>query len=96
MKKVRLTLVNNGFGSNKVPMIKLIRSATGLGLKEAKDFCDPIYESHARRKIVLNMEQFGVLMFHLKTTGDHGLDISGPIEMYEDPPVDDFSHLRPH
>ena len=35
---VTLTLVNAG--ANKLPVIKLVREATGLGLKEAKDIAD--------------------------------------------------------
>ena len=35
---VTVTLVNAG--ANKLPVIKLVREATGLGLKEAKDIAD--------------------------------------------------------
>lgn len=39
-EKNEFDVVLTGFGSNKVAVIKVIRSITGLGLKEAKEFVE--------------------------------------------------------
>ena len=36
----RFDVVLTGFGDNKIPVIKVVRSATGLGLKEAKEIVE--------------------------------------------------------
>ena len=39
-EKTEFTVVLTGFGENKVNVIKVIRTITGLGLKEAKDLVE--------------------------------------------------------
>jgi large subunit ribosomal protein L7/L12 len=39
-EKTEFDVVLASFGSNKVPVIKVIRELTGLGLKEAKDLVE--------------------------------------------------------
>lgn len=41
-EKTEFTVVLTGFGSNKVPVIKVVRAITGLGLKEAKDVVEGV------------------------------------------------------
>jgi large subunit ribosomal protein L7/L12 len=35
-------VILTGFGENKIPVIKVVRAATGLGLKEAKDLVEAV------------------------------------------------------
>ena len=39
-EKTEFDVVLTGFGENKIPVIKVVRAATGLGLKEAKDLVE--------------------------------------------------------
>ncbi|HUO68772.1 MAG TPA: 50S ribosomal protein L7/L12 [Gammaproteobacteria bacterium] len=39
-EKTEFNVVMDSFGENKVAVIKVVRSVTGLGLKEAKDLVD--------------------------------------------------------
>ncbi len=39
-EKTEFDVVLQSFGSNKVPVIKVVRAITGLGLKEAKDMVE--------------------------------------------------------
>lgn len=39
-EKTEFDLILTGDGGNKIPVIKVVRSATGLGLKEAKDLVE--------------------------------------------------------
>ena len=39
-EKTEFDVVLNSFGGNKIAVIKVVRSATGLGLKEAKDLVE--------------------------------------------------------
>lgn len=39
-EKTEFDVVMSSFGSNKVSVIKVVRAATGLGLKEAKDMVE--------------------------------------------------------
>jgi len=39
-EKTEFDVVLTSFGSNKVPVIKVVRELTGLGLKEAKDLVE--------------------------------------------------------
>lgn len=39
-EKTEFDVVLTGFGDNKIPVIKVIRGATGLGLKEAKELVE--------------------------------------------------------
>lgn len=39
-EKTEFDVVLTAFGANKVPVIKVVRAATGLGLKEAKDLVE--------------------------------------------------------
>jgi large subunit ribosomal protein L7/L12 len=39
-KKTEFDVVLQSFGDNKVAVIKVVRTATGLGLKEAKDLVE--------------------------------------------------------
>jgi large subunit ribosomal protein L7/L12 len=39
-EQTEFTVVLTGFGEKKVEVIKVVRAATGLGLKEAKDLVD--------------------------------------------------------
>lgn len=41
-EKTEFNVVMNSFGSNKVSVIKAVRSLTGLGLKEAKDLVESV------------------------------------------------------
>lgn len=38
--KTEFDVILTGFGENKIPVIKVVRAATGLGLKEAKDLVE--------------------------------------------------------
>ena len=40
VEKTEFDVVLTGFGDNKIAVIKVVRSATGLGLKEAKDLVE--------------------------------------------------------
>ena len=39
-EKTEFDVVLDAFGDNKIGVIKVVRAATGLGLKEAKDIAD--------------------------------------------------------
>lgn len=39
-EQTEFDVVLTGFGDSKIPVIKVVRSATGLGLKEAKDLVE--------------------------------------------------------
>ncbi|GBD94434.1 50S ribosomal protein L7/L12 [bacterium BMS3Abin05] len=39
-EKTEFDVILNGFGANKIQVIKVVRALTGLGLKEAKDLVD--------------------------------------------------------
>ncbi|MBW3542215.1 MAG: 50S ribosomal protein L7/L12 [Planctomycetes bacterium] len=39
-EQTEFDVVLTGFGDNKIPVIKVVRAATGLGLKEAKDLVE--------------------------------------------------------
>ena len=41
-EQTEVDVVLTGFGENKVPVIKVVRSLTGLGLKEAKDLVEGV------------------------------------------------------
>jgi large subunit ribosomal protein L7/L12 len=41
-EKTEFDLVLTGFGDNKIAVIKVVRAATGLGLKEAKDLVEGV------------------------------------------------------
>lgn len=41
-EQTEFDVVLTGFGENKVPVIKVVRSLTGLGLKEAKDLVEGV------------------------------------------------------
>ena len=41
-EKTEFDVVMSSFGSNKVPVIKVVRALTGLGLKEAKDLVEGV------------------------------------------------------
>src|SRR3990172_4718681 len=41
-EKTEFDLVLTGFGDNKIAVIKVVRGATGLGLKEAKDLVEGV------------------------------------------------------
>ncbi|BAP34901.1 hypothetical protein AVU43_gp07 [Ralstonia phage RSJ5] len=59
MKTIRFILKQQG--SNKVAAIKAIREATALGLKEAKDIADRVFESYSGVESRMTAEQFGLL-----------------------------------
>lgn len=42
VEKTEFDLVLTGFGENKIAVIKVVRGATGLGLKEAKDLVEGV------------------------------------------------------
>ena len=52
---------------NKVPSIKAMRSAIGLGLKEAKDIVDAFYGHELPKYMVMRDDQFGRLMLQINT-----------------------------
>ncbi len=39
-EKTEFDVVLTGYGENKIPVIKIVRAVTGLGLKEAKDLVE--------------------------------------------------------
>ena len=39
-EQTEFDVILTGFGDNKIPVIKVVRGATGLGLKEAKDLVE--------------------------------------------------------
>ena len=39
-EQTEFDVILTGFGDNKIPVIKIVRSATGLGLKEAKEIVE--------------------------------------------------------
>lgn len=39
-EQTEFTVMLTGFGDSKIPVIKIVRAATGLGLKEAKDLVE--------------------------------------------------------
>ena len=41
-EKTEFDVILTGFGDNKIPVIKVVRSNTGLGLKEAKDLVEGV------------------------------------------------------
>ncbi len=41
-EKTEFDVVLTGFGENKIAVIKVVRAATGLGLKEAKDLVEAV------------------------------------------------------
>ena len=41
-EKTEFDVVLTGFGDNKIAVIKVVRAATGLGLKEAKDLVEAV------------------------------------------------------
>ncbi|MBL8816872.1 MAG: 50S ribosomal protein L7/L12 [Planctomyces sp.] len=41
-EKTEFDVVLTGFGENKIPVIKVVRAVTGLGLKEAKDLVEAV------------------------------------------------------
>ena len=51
-EQTEFTVILTGFGDKKVEVIKVVRAATGLGLKEAKDLVDgapkPVKEGIAK------------------------------------------------
>ena len=53
-RKTEFDVVLGGFGDNKVAVIKAVRGATGLGLKEAKELVEsapsPIKEAVAKEE----------------------------------------------
>jgi large subunit ribosomal protein L7/L12 len=41
-EQTEFDVILTGFGDNKIPVIKIVRSNTGLGLKEAKDLVEGV------------------------------------------------------
>jgi len=41
-EQTEFDVILTGFGDNKIPVIKVVRAATGLGLKEAKDLVEGV------------------------------------------------------
>ncbi len=41
-EKTEFDVILTGFGDNKIPVIKVVRSITGLGLKEAKELVESV------------------------------------------------------
>ena len=41
-EKTEFDVILTGFGDNRIPVIKVVRSNTGLGLKEAKDLVEGV------------------------------------------------------
>lgn len=41
-EKTEFDVILTGFGDNKIPVIKVVRAATGLGLKEAKELVEGV------------------------------------------------------
>ena len=41
-KQTEFDVILTGFGANKISVIKVVRAATGLGLKEAKDLVEAV------------------------------------------------------
>ena len=65
-EKTEFDVVLTGFGDNKIPVIKVVRGATGLGLKEAKEIVEgapkPLKEKVSKEdaeKLVAEVEAAG-------------------------------------
>ena len=78
-EKTDFDVVLEGFGDNKIAVIKVVREITSLGLKEAKELVEgapkPIQEGVAKDKaeeIKAKLEEAGAAVT-LKSTGSGGL-----------------------
>jgi large subunit ribosomal protein L7/L12 len=65
-EQTEFDVVLTSFGSNKVPVIKIVREITGLGLKEAKDLVEsapaPVKEAIAKdeaEELLKKLEEVG-------------------------------------
>lgn len=67
---IRITGVTN-YGNNKIPIIKEIRNSAGLGLKEAKDLSDLLFDGKTieirvdpehRNAAIRNLRSFGCMV----------------------------------
>lgn len=65
-EKTEFNVILNSFGSNKIQVIKVVRTLTGLGLKEAKDLVDnapkPVKEGISKEeaeKVKKELEEAG-------------------------------------
>lgn len=65
-EKTEFDVILSNFGSNKIQVIKVVRTITGLGLKEAKDLVDtapkPVKESVSKdeaEKVKKELEEVG-------------------------------------
>ena len=60
-EKTEFDVILTSFGSNKVPVIKIVREITGLGLKEAKDLVEgapsAVKEGAAEGRVRRNQEE---------------------------------------
>ncbi len=65
-EKTEFDLVLTSFGSNKVPVIKVVREITGLGLKEAKDLVE---SAPANVKEGISKDEAGELQKKLEEAG---------------------------
>ncbi|MFH5806946.1 50S ribosomal protein L7/L12, partial [Alienimonas sp. DA493] len=65
-EKTEFDVILTSFGGNKIPVIKVVRGATGLGLKEAKELVEgapkPIKEGISKEdaeKLVAEVKEAG-------------------------------------
>lgn len=65
-EKTEFDVVLSGFGSNKVSVIKVVRAATNLGLKEAKDLVE---SAPTTVKEAVNKEEAEALKKQLEEVG---------------------------
>ena len=70
-EKTEFDVVLEGFGDKKIGVIKVVRAATGLGLKEAKDLVEGV---PAKIKEGISKEDAEKLKKELEEAGAHGFD----------------------
>ena len=63
-----ITLTGAMAASNKIALIKAVRSVTGMGLKEAKDVCDNLW-SGKPQKLTVEPKNRNIAMRELRDAG---------------------------
>lgn len=63
-----VTLTGSAAAANKVALIKAVRSVTGMGLKEAKDVCDGLWEGKPQ-KLQINPKNRNNVLRELRDAG---------------------------
>lgn len=93
MKCVKAVVYHEG--ANKVAAIKIWRTITGAGLKEAKDFVDTIFGAGygGRKSVVINMAQYGEMCFVDKWDMENSGLFFTDVVRFENIPLNDFSNI---